>query len=335
MASEDYIGEIIDNAVDIAYNKEQKVDIWCNAAWNKYDIPSPPTAIDSAAGINDIAFPTALTVPAVAGADGIIETIKELNSSLFIDSADQVVQKVTSMLAGYISVYFPSFQSEMGVDELRSVLATRGHRLTPVYEQQAFARAKGRVIGEQMRLEAQARSEFASRGYPVPPGALMAQLNAVRAESLGKVVEVGTDIALKQEELAAQTYIAVLGQALQYRTQAANASGQYLQTLITSIMRQSGAESYASILAARNQLLSATSSMYNTISSAAEAKARLKFEQEKLKRDNWQVEVQGDIALTTDRSHVSVQAANAMAQVAAAALSSVNSVASLASVTNQ
>lgn len=342
---------IIQHAVETADKQTALVDQWAQASFFAYGLDPPPafstqfTNLQGTLGnemVPDISFPKQIIVPQwqrygqTEGGDplndDIIGIIKDLNQFSVQYGIDAIGPKLNALFASYMTTYYPKFVNEQyGVDDLVAILAAKGYSQPVAAENAAFQRGRNRILLDGVRVEADTMTSWAQRGFTMPPGAMMMQQQVVRQATQDKVAQAASDIVVKQDEMAVEFYKFAIQQALDYREKAFNAATAYLQVFTTSVMKGFGADAYAAILSARNQMYGTTLELYKTMSANRQTKLGVKQTDNAMFMDGWKSDRNTFSELTRAQSQAAIGAANAVGHVAAAAMAGINAAATITS----
>ena len=340
---------IIDNAIKTADKQTALVDQWAQASFFAYGLDPPPafttnfTNLTSSLGneqVPDISFPRQIVVPQwqrygqTAGGDplndDIISIIKDLNQFSVQYGIDAIGPKLNALFASYMTTYYPKFVNEsVGVDDLIAILQAKGYSQPVPAENAIFERGRDRALLDGQRAESQVIAEWSARGFSLPPGALLMQQYMIRQNTQDKVSQISSDLTVSQDAMAVEFYKFAIQQALDYREKAFNAATAYLQVFTTSVMKGFGADAYAAILSARNQMYGTTLELYKTMSANRQTKISTKQTDNAQFMEGWKSDRNTFADLTKAQSQAAIGAANAVGHVAAAAMAGINAAATI------
>lgn len=143
------------------------------------DVPARPaitTAVDMPATLS-------LTMPDMESLDTVvIPTITFPTLPTFDEAAPQFTDAAPNVLVNWTE---PAYASE-NFDEVKAVISRMfqgGTGLPAVIEQQMFDRARGRLDITARKAVAEAFDTFANKGFTMPPGMLVEQVNAAREDN--------------------------------------------------------------------------------------------------------------------------------------------------------
>ncbi len=191
----------------------------------------------------------------------------ELNA-LFLSTADNVKQLIGGGLSKFYTDFFP-LGTELGLAQNWIVQAFAGGTGIPVaVEAQIWERDRSRVRRDSYRAEDEAIASWAVRGYPLPPGALMGQLETIRQDARDKVAQASRDTAIKQVDVQIENIRFAVEKAIDLRKSAIQAAGEYIRTL--ALGPQLGIQLATAVVDAKAKLAAALATFYSAQIAAAE-----------------------------------------------------------------
>lgn len=182
---------------------------------NLQAVPAIPDAVMPAEPVLDAwEIPAAPDVDSLAApvlAQIVLPAVPQVTIPLFSTmrpgapavSVDDMVLRYEA--ADYVSPWLDKIQSEV-IAGLQN-----GTGLSPANEDAIFGRARDRAAMEQRKAEQAALTQFASRGFALPSGPLMAALEAARQAGADGVNEVSREVAVKRAEWEIEHYRFLLG----------------------------------------------------------------------------------------------------------------------------
>ena len=312
--TQEQITAIIDNALTTAreFNAEvsEAADDLINT--NAGFFLTPP---DSAAGF------------AVAAVEPDIPTVNDSSIDYEV-RLQEIVDLLAGQLASFFANYYPLVNDafDEGTAWLVSTITNGGTGINADIENQAWQRDRERIIADGRRVEGQIVTGFAAKGIMLPAGAMLQQINEARFNSLGETGKASTAKAVEQLRMEIETIKFAVEQALKSRFAAMQAAADYIRAVATA---PASAVDVASINSdAQAKMVSAYANLYNV---------RLERDRIVLNSKLAEMESRDEIykhrrTNATQNSQVDVQAltaaADSYARTAAAALSSLNSIAS-------
>lgn len=144
-------------------------------------------------------------------------------------NAGALVDKLATTFADFLNVYFPRTNACLTSAEqwLCDTIQNGGTGIPADVENQIWERSRARELTDANRLEEEAYAEFASRGFSMPPGALVERVDRIRQDAADKVSTHGRDVAIKQAEIHIDTIKFAVSEALKYRVAAIQAALDY------------------------------------------------------------------------------------------------------------
>lgn len=168
------------------------------------------------------------------------------------------------------NTYFPDEQATYNAAEdwLQAALANP-HGLDPSVEAQILTDDKDRVLGEAARASDTVLAQFATRRFPLPPGAAASAVLQINQKAQDEIAATSRKIVVASIEQMRW----VIGQTLALRQSAMDAAVKYITALA------SGPEMASRLVNvgydAQSKLISAASQFYNSRIAAAEASAKV------------------------------------------------------------
>lgn len=307
------VQKIIENALLNAQNKSNLADAWTSTAINMATPRQPisPTRVRGGS----------VSEPRV----NIPSNAKGLDTAVFDSMYGKIINDLSDKFADFFIKYFPIRATLMPAVEswLERAITSGGTGVNPDVERSIWQRDRDRISLDAATATDEAINLFAARGFPMPPGALNAQVTAIQRKRSADIAAVSRDVAIKSFDTEVENIRFAVAQAIDYRTKAIGAAADYIKALavapsIASSMSTQSADAQA-------RLISAASSFYN---------ARINAADYELKAESTNADLAFRVAsknadIITDYSRQRVDAAVAAAesagQQAAAALNGLNS----------
>jgi len=191
---------------------------------------------------------------------------------------DFLVQLMTDKLTEFFTIYYPLNTDgyDEGTDWLINTITNGGTGINPAVENQIWQRGRDRVIAEGARADSQTLIQFSQRGYSLPSGVMVKQLQANRFEQLAKLQEQSRDVAIKQAEIEIENLRFAVNLAIDARLRALAAAADYIRAVtggFESAVRISNLESQA-----KAALMAATADLYRARLQRDEIAMRVPFQ---------------------------------------------------------
>lgn len=274
---------------------------------------------------------TTLSAPYVDTAISVVEPAVDIptnatgvNSALYNSTYDQIMTDLSGRFAGFLTTFFPANAALMaGVEAwLENSIINGGSGINATVENQIWQRDRDRIVRASLASADEAVSQWAAKGFPLPPGAAVAAVAQIQRDRDQKIHDASRDRAIKSWEMEYENVKFAIQQAIDYRVKAVQAAGDYIRALALAPQVASGMATAAA--GAQANLIGAASSFYN---------ARIKVQEMKLEKDktNATLTLQAGMknadsfnARIQNQTNAAVSIATSMGSQAAAALNSVN-----------
>lgn len=249
--------------------------VWAIAA-EKSDTTADQTqaAIDYATNAPQIVAPDDLNAIDVSAPPAVsVMTISELQT-LFDETTAATASSLVSAFGSFLSTYFP-VGAELAAAQawIERALTTGGSGINTNVEAQIWARDRARVMRDSARLEDEAMSTFAARGFPLPPGALAHQLLTIRRDTQDKIAESSSQAAIKSFDAEVANARLAVERAISLRVAAISAAGEYIKVI--ALGPQIGAQLTSTLVDAQAKLADATTSFYRAEVASKEIPLRI------------------------------------------------------------
>ncbi len=231
------------------------------------------TAIGSMQTIHEDFVDARLAAPAPTFAIQTEYTVASDNAETNYDAqVTDATNKIASTLSTFFSTHFPldvnGTELTLAQDWVINVLTTGG-AMDAAIENQYWQRDRDRSTKEATRLTNEAVSLWASRGFPLPPGAAAGAVNNIQRAALEQSAASSREVAIKKFEVETQLQVEAVKMAISLRQTAIAALGDYIQHIALAPFSTAGdyAKTVTASKAAANQALD---TYYNSISKAKE-----------------------------------------------------------------
>lgn len=197
-----------------------------------------------------------------------------------IDQAlwDTTYQKIVDDLGGkfgdFLIEFFPVDAGLMTAVEswLKSAIVDGGSGINATVEGRTWQRSRDRITTQSMTEKEDAIAIWASRGFPLPPGAANATISAISTKESAEVAAVSRDAAIKAFDTEIENVRFAVTTAIDYRRSAMAAAGDYLRAM--ALGPQLATQIATSASDAQARLIGAVSSFYGARINAAELAQR-------------------------------------------------------------
>ena len=261
-----------------------------------------------------------VTIPVnAAGVDG----------ALYGSTYDQIITDLSDKFANFFSEYFPNECDYLQEAQAKLCDMLSGASGIPAHvENQIWQRDRSRVLEDVDRARDATLATFASRGFPLPPGAAAHTMRLAEAEANNKIAQQSRDVAIKHVDILLENIKFAIQNALDYRIKGIQAAGDYIKVL--ALGPEIAMKLATSAAGAQAQLISAASQYYRN---------RIAIEELKLDAAKFTAGTQAEMAMNNvrefsqrlkARTDTLSAAARAAGDQAAAALNAVHASAQVA-----
>lgn len=281
--------------------------------------------IKNAPQIGEVDIAAALDMPAVPEIEGFSPS--EL-TALYQSTADEIQALLGNGLSTFLTTYFP-LGNELAAARswVERAITSGGTGLNATVEAQIWERDRSRLMRDSARAADEAVAMWAARGYPMPPGALVGTISRIDQDLRDKTAQASRDVAIKQAEIELENIRFAVDKALELRTAAISAAGDYIRTL--ALGPQLGVQLAGSVIDAKAKLANVLTSFYQAKVSALELPVRVAIADANADVEVRKSNLAAQVSLINARVATVEAAARAAGTQASAALNALNASSSL------
>lgn len=270
--------------------------------------------------INEVDIAAALDIPEAPEIEGFSPS--EL-TALYQSTSDEIKALLANGLSKFFIDYFP-LGNELAAARnwVENAITNGGTGLNPIIEAQIYERDRSRVLNDAMRATSEATALWAARGYPVPPGALYGRIEMIDQDARENIAKASSAVAIKQMEIEIENTRFAVDKALQMRTAAISAAGDYIRTL--ALAPQLGVQLASSVIDAKAKLANVLTSFYQAKISALELPVRIAIADANADVEVRKSNLSAQVSLINARVNTVEAAARAAGTQASAALNALN-----------
>lgn len=325
MSAQEVVEALIENAVEVSSGASDRATEFANAAqqaaFSIISLTPPPDATRPE-----------VVIPAF---DPTVDFTGDFNSG-FNDAIADFIPDFQAEITSYINRFFPNNIGCLltNIDGwICNTVANGGTGIPLGVENAIWQRDREREILEAQRAEDEAVRGYSARGWALPSGVLTDTLLRVREGLADKISASSRDRAIEQIKIEIENIRFAVEQGVKLRLGAIDALVNFLNARARLV--EAAIEKAKALVDAKTRLFSSIGSYYTAIIGAAE----LVLSYEKLRIDTvlhqQDTVVQANVQNVNSRVNAAISAAEAMGAVAAAALSSQNSIAEISNATFQ
>ena len=252
-----------------------------------------------------------------------------VDGALYGSTYDQIITDLSGKFAGFFSEYFPNECDYLQEAQAKLCDMLDGGTGIPAHvESQIWQRDRTRVLEDVGRARDDVLATFASRGFPLPPGAAAHTMRLAEVDANNKIAQQSRDVAIKHVEILIENIKFAIQQVLDYRIKGIQAAGDYIRVL--ALGPEIAMKLATSAAGAQAQLISAASQYYRNRIAVEE----LKLDVAKFNADARNEAGMNDVREFSNRLRARVEtlsaAARAMGDQGASALNAIHASAQIA-----
>lgn len=247
-----------------------------------------------------------------------------LDVTYFEASTEKVMENLKDEFTRFFDVYFPDECNYMASAQswLCNVISNNGIGIDAATENLIYERDKDRIEGEYLKGMDDASAVWASRGFNMPGGALLATQRQLRTAADKQHGESSRTLAIKHFELRIDMVKFAVDKVLSLRVQSIDAGARYLGALAT------GMDVYTKAIVtqqdAQAKLISAASEYYKSRIAVQELVFKAEATEAELKDKSAQRFHEQSLKLIEMSANASVDGARILGTQAAAALNALH-----------
>lgn len=235
---------------------------------------------------------------------------------------------ISKGFSGFLSQYFPLDSSfTQACSWLARVISDGGTGVNADVESALWQRGRARILADSERAKDEAMSMWANRGFPLPPGALTNQVNQIVLDAGRKLAEVNRDVAVKSFDAELENVRFAVGQALDLRTKAVDAAGNYIRTLMVG--PQTAMQLATGLAGLETEMARTMVQMFSAQVAAAEPAVRLAIAQGQVSAQVGQANVNAASGSIEAKVRAGISGAQMAASQASAGINAINASASI------
>lgn len=190
---------------------------------------------------------------------------------------DSTRQQIEGMLTGafydFLTDFFPSGYFDAALGWLNRAITQGGTGVNADVERALWERDRARFVGEQTRAEMEVTTQSANRRWPLPPGVMLAQHQAIALDTRNKLADQSRTIAIESWKVELENTRFAVGQVIDLRIKSIAAAGDYIRTLILG--PQTAMQLATSLADMRTKFNQSLVALYSAESAALEPRVRL------------------------------------------------------------
>lgn len=303
------VNTIIKDAAERVNKLAEKSDAMAQAAMS---------ATSGAAGFAP--FVASAGVPSGPGFQGNVNLSHDFLGT-YSDALRDMRPEFANAIAEYIARWFPACVFAHTEDWICNTILTGGTGLPPGIEEAIWERARRREAREAYRLEQEALTQGAARGFMIPPGAVTYRMLQVQQDSVDRQSSANRDEAIKHIDIIIENVRFAVEEGVKVRGQVMSALGDYIRAHF--LPEEMALQKADGILKAKSVLVNSAADYYR----AQVAAASLQVEAQAITGRSYDAAnsaaAQYAIAMSQTRSAAATSISNTYGQAAAGAASGI------------
>lgn len=318
MSAEFVVDTLITNALTIAQQKSEAAQGFTDDAQEAID--EAMFQLEGAPVFGG--GPTAPTLNKPITEDG-----STLYKSEYDSKAGELTGQLAGVFSGFLDDYFPplGFCLESVETWICNTINNGGTGIPAAVEEQIWQRSRDKEALEASRLEAEAVSSFAERGFTLPPGALAHRLLVVQQAAANKNSSHARDVAIKQVEIEIENIRFAITTAVNARLACINAAIEYWKAYL--LPHDIAARRANAIIDAKTNFSNALSAWFSAQVGLYNADVTLTGHYYNTVNSAWMARAKALEAFGMSKAKVAADGAQAQSAIAAAAMSAMNTLA--------
>lgn len=225
------------------------------------------------ASSGSVSVPIASTAPLTGIDEPAINIPMEASGpdlTVFNQYNTQILGNLVDLFRDFLAEYFPLDAATLSAAEtkIQTMLTTGGTGVNTAVEAQIWERDRSRISADALRAADEVISMWATRNFPIPPGAAQSQTLQIQQKAQDELAKSSREVAIKVYETEVDMIKTALAAAIDMRKTAVSAAGDYIKSLASS--QHTSYEMSMGKSQATNGLISAVASFYNARTKAKE-----------------------------------------------------------------
>lgn len=320
MTAESTVEETITNAISIANDTTALATSFSEQAQTtaggslSIDLPDPEEP--------DTPVPDSLYLP-TEDLTGIFESTFDANTQMVKDA-------LGDDLPDYMTAYFPDYGDVMSAVTtwLEDVIENSTTGITASYENAVWERDRQRTLKELQRVKEGAYAELGARGYSLPNAMLLSRVDAADMAALEQGSARSREIAINHLEFALKQVQFAIQQAVALRQNILDSIVSYIQAYLNALA--TGTNRAASLVRAKTELYTIAHNYYRTYYQWGDLALKYQGLLSDVNINESKIFADATVQNRDSRVKAAIGGAEAMGRVAAAAMSSQNTLATIA-----
>lgn len=244
--------------------------------------------------------------------------------TLFNTYNDAVFNKLVAAFSGYLSDNFPLDMSTLAAAEgwLQNQVSNGGSGINAAIEAQIWERDRSRILADSVRAYDEVAAIWATRNFPLPPGALQSQTGRINQKAHEELAKSSREAAIAAFNAELDMIKFAVSEAIKLRQIAVSSAGDYIRAIASS--QNTSYQMAMGKSQAQNGLISAAATFWNAKANAEDIMFKSRLANASFAQEASKVNTTLDAQDRHKRGDVAVAAADAVARQAAAMLNNLH-----------
>ena len=268
------------------------------------------------------------TAPKVPAPPELKEPDPDAGKKLYEVKLKEMLDLITDNFAKFIHDYFPDTGwFEAALDWCHKAIRDGGTGINTHVEAQLWERDRARIRQQARAQKDTATAQWASRGFPQPPGALAMQIRQIDREASKELSKQSRDIAVKSFDTEVENVRFAVKELLDLRTKALGAALDYIRTLMLG--PETAMKLATDLSTLQYELMRALTAMYTAQVSALSPQVQLLIADAELRQKAEKANLDSELAMIDARVRAALAAAQMLGTQAAAGINAIGARASI------
>ena len=309
--------DLTNTILDRAWSKAEAVDVLLQS---RLDAAQTAVSGSTSMGVASATPITSITAPSV----NIPLEAEGPDLTVFNTFNNAIFEKLVTAFADYLTDQFPMNATTMSQAEswLQNEILNGGSGINPLIEAQIWERDRSRILKDAIRAADETTAFWATKGFPLPPGALQAQMLQIQQTAQDELAKSSREVAIETFKAELEMIKFALGEAIKLRQIAVTSAGDYIKAIASS--QNVSYQMAMGKSQAQNGLINAAAAFWNAKANAEDIMFKSRLANASFSQEAMKVSATISAQDRHKRGDVAVAAADATARQAAAMLNNLH-----------
>lgn len=160
--------------------------------------------------------------------------------NLYGKETEAVADELITKFDAFLEVHFPGLKAyvELAESWLDAALRDGGSGINSDVEGAIWSRERERILKDSYRATDEAATQWAAKGFVIPPGALIHQMAVIDREAQEKIGAASRERAIKTWEVELENVKLAMNMSLTLRSSSIQASMEYMKAMVMGAAQQ-------------------------------------------------------------------------------------------------